>query len=117
MLAARVEPKNGPSREEAGTSIFARCFSSERRIFAEHVELPRVVVMTGCEGVVVMAYFGEVSRLELQGEIHQGIGDVSSGFIGEGVFRLWIRRASPHALPPVRCADLGPKRIRSSEAA
>ena len=83
MLAARVEPKKGPSKEETKTTgglaavTWARLLGSERRMFAEQVELPRVVVMSGCEEVVVTAYFGVVVRLELQGEIHQGVRDVS----------------------------------------
>ena len=59
MLAARVEPKNGPQR-------------SEGQMFAEQVELRRIVVACGRDGLVVTAYLGEVGRLELQGEFHQG---------------------------------------------
>ena len=66
MLAARVEPKNGHGR-------------SEGLIFAEQVKLPRFVVTSGRDGVVVAAYFGEVGRLELQGEFHQGVRNVSGG--------------------------------------
>jgi hypothetical protein len=74
MLAARVEPKNGPGR-------------SEGLVFAEEVELRRVVVTSfGSDGVVVTAYFGEVCRLELQGELHQSVCDVSGGLIGDVVF-------------------------------
>jgi hypothetical protein len=56
MLAARVEPKNGPGRLEG-------------LVFAEEVELRRVVVTSGCDGVVVTAYLSEVCCLELQGEL------------------------------------------------
>src|ERR1700719_2742246 len=66
--------------------IYGRFQRSERRMFAEQVELPRVVVMLGCNGIVVTAYFGEVGRLELQGEFHQGVCNVSGSFIGNGVF-------------------------------
>src|SRR6266852_2774446 len=59
---------------------------SEGLIFAEQVELPRVVITSGCDGVVVTAYFSEVGRLELQGEFHQGVRNVSGSFIGDGVF-------------------------------
>src|ERR1700687_303425 len=62
--------------------IYGRFQRSERRMFAEQVELPRVVVMLGCNGIVVTAYFGEVGRLELQGEFHQGVCNVSGSFIG-----------------------------------
>ena len=34
----------------------------------------------------VAAYLSEVGRLELQGEFHQRVRDVSGGFIGDGVF-------------------------------
>ena len=93
MLAARVEPKNGPGKEETkkadGVSQHShgdRFLRSERRMFAEQVELPRVVATSGCNGIVVTAYFGEVGRLELQSEFHQGVRNVSGGFIGDGVF-------------------------------
>jgi len=42
--------------------------------------------MSVCEGVVVTAYFGVVVRLELQGEIHQGVRNASGSFIEDGVF-------------------------------
>ena len=32
------------------------------------------------------ADLGEVGRLELQGELHQRVGDICGGFIGDGVF-------------------------------
>src|ERR1700681_1114180 len=75
MLAARVEPKNGPKKP-----------GSERRMFAEHIELPRIVVTFWRDGLVVTAYLGEVARLELQGDLHQRVRNVSGGFIGDGVF-------------------------------
>src|ERR1700676_819100 len=59
---------------------------SEGRLFAEQVELPRVVVTFGCDGLVVTAYLGEVGCLELQGEFHQRVRNVSGGFIRGGVF-------------------------------
>jgi hypothetical protein len=74
---------------------------SERRVFAEHIELPRIVVTFGRDGLVVTAYLGEVGRLELQGEFHQGVRNVRGGFIGDGVFGRTIpeihRRAAGHA--------------------
>jgi len=73
MLAAWVEPKNGPGRLEG-------------LVFAEEVELRRVVVTSGCDGVVVTAYLSEVCCLELQGELHQRVCDVSGGLIGDVVF-------------------------------
>ena len=42
---------------------------SERRMFAEQVELPRVVITCGRVGLVVPAYLSEVGGLELQGRI------------------------------------------------
>ena len=62
-------------------------------MFAEQVELPRIVVTSGCDGLAVTAYLGEVGRLELQGELHQGVRNVSGGFIGDGVSRaIWLAR-------------------------
>ncbi len=56
-------------------------------MFAEQIELARIVVVTcGRDGLVVTADLGEVGRLELQGEFHQRVRDVSGGFIGDGVF-------------------------------
>jgi hypothetical protein len=59
---------------------------SEGLILAEEVELPSVVVTSGRDGLVVTAYLSEVCRLELQGELHQRVCDVSGGLIGDGVF-------------------------------
>src|ERR1700704_6496714 len=60
---------------------------SEGGMFAEQVELRRVVVVTcGRIGLVVSAYLGEVGRLELQGDLHQRVRNVGGGFIGDGVF-------------------------------
>jgi hypothetical protein len=39
------------------------------------------------DGLMVTADLGEVGGFELQGEVHQRVGDVSGGFIGDGVFR------------------------------
>jgi hypothetical protein len=47
MLAARVEPKNGPRR-------------SEGLMFVEQFELPTIVVTFWRDGLVVTAYLGEV---------------------------------------------------------
>src|ERR1700693_1973386 len=78
MLAARVEPKNGPQNKKAGQilSIRMRPFPAFRR----------AVVTFWRDGLVVTAYLGEVARLELQGDLHQRVGNVSGGFIGDGVF-------------------------------
>jgi hypothetical protein len=46
---------------------------SERRVFAEHVELARVIITCGGDGLVVTVYLGEVARLELQGNLHQRV--------------------------------------------
>src|SRR5947209_7470847 len=45
-----------------------------------------VVVTFWRDGLVVTAYLGEVARLELQGDLHQRVRNVSGGFIGDGVF-------------------------------
>ena len=56
-------------------------------MLAEQVELPRGVgVAFRCDGFVVAADLGEVARLEFQGELHQRVGNVSGGFIGDGIF-------------------------------
>src|SRR5271155_10310 len=89
-LAARVEPKNGPKNKKAGQILTAfgcvRFQRSEGLLFAEQVELPTVVVTFWRDGLVVTAYLGKVARLELQGDLHQGVRNVSGGFIGDGVF-------------------------------
>jgi hypothetical protein len=54
-------------------------------LFAERIALARSGVGCWRDGLVVAAYLGEVGRLELQGEFHQGICDVSGGFVGDGV--------------------------------
>src|ERR1700678_3625968 len=59
---------------------------SEGLMFAEQVELPRAIVRLGYDGLVVTVYLGEVGCLELQGEFHQGVRNVSGGFIGDGIF-------------------------------
>jgi|WetSurMetagenome_2_1015567.scaffolds.fasta_scaffold293700_3 hypothetical protein len=71
---------------------------SKRRIPAEQFELQRGVRLSPCscpvarllvmlDGLMVTADLGEVGGFELQGEVHQRVGDVSGGFIGDGVFR------------------------------
>jgi hypothetical protein len=84
MFAARVEPKNGP---KTGTRAWKSDFQSTHlRPFAAGC-LPN---RSSCRGAVlrfgVAAYLSEVGRLELQGEVHQRVRDVSGGFIGDGVF-------------------------------
>ena len=89
MLAARVEPKNGPKNKKAGLILTAfGCvrFQRSEGMFAEQVELPTVVVTFWHDGLVVTAYLGEVGRLELQGDLHQRVRNGSGGFIGDGVF-------------------------------
>jgi hypothetical protein len=55
-------------------------------MFFEQIELAWDGAGCWCDGLVVTAYLGEVGRLELQGEFHQGVCDVSGGFVGDGVF-------------------------------
>ena len=57
-------------------------------MFVEQFELPTIVVTFWRDGLVVTAYLGEVARLELQGDLHQRVRNVSGGFIGDGVFGL-----------------------------
>src|SRR5271167_469360 len=63
MLAARVEPKNGPKNKKAGQILTAfgcvRFQRSEGLLFAEQVELPTVVVTFWRDGLVVTAYSGD----------------------------------------------------------
>jgi hypothetical protein len=92
MLAARVEPKNGPRREQerrvrlSPHSHAAVSSCSKRRMFAEQVELRRIIVTCGRDGLVVTAYLGEVGGLELPGDLHQRVRNESGGFVGDSVF-------------------------------
>lgn len=62
---------------------------------SEQVELARIVVGLGGNRLVVPADLGVVVVLELEGELHQRLGDVSGGFIGEVEFvRLFCARGS-----------------------
>src|SRR5215469_17408529 len=63
--------------------------ASEGAMFAEQVELPRVVVMFGCNRLVVTAYLSEMGFLELEGDLHQGVRSISGGFIGDDIFGRW----------------------------
>jgi len=58
-------------------------------MFAEQVDLPRVVVMFGCNRLVVTAYLSEMGFLELEGDLHQGVRNISGGFIGDDIFGRW----------------------------
>ena len=62
---------------------------SEGAMFAEQVELPRIVVTFGCDGLVVTAYLSEMGCLELEGDLHHGVRNISGGFIGDGIFGRW----------------------------
>ena len=56
-------------------------------MFAEQIELPRAVGVTfRRDGLVVAENLSEVARLECQGELHQCVGNVSGGFVGDGIF-------------------------------
>ena len=59
---------------------------SESRMSVEQVELLRVVVRMGRDGLVVTAYLSEVGRFELQSELHQRVCNVRGSFIGDSVF-------------------------------
>lgn len=82
---------------------------------AEQIELCRIVVaqlLIMREGLMVASDLGEVGGLELQGKLHQRIGDVGGGFIGDGVFRgagllAWASSLSPrtHCAFLVQCRE------------
>ena len=55
-------------------------------MFFEEIELSRHCAGCWHDGLVVTAYLGEVGLLKLQGELHQGVCDVSGGFVGGGIF-------------------------------
>jgi len=56
-----------------------------------------VVVTLGADGLVVAAYLGVVVCLEVEGELHQCLGDVSSDFIGNGeLIRLFCAGFARH---------------------
>ena len=48
-----------------------------------------MVVTFGCDGLVVTAYLSEMGCLELEGDLHQGVRNISGGFIGDGIFGRW----------------------------
>src|SRR5438445_2314378 len=84
-----LEPKNGPERRMRSRgsdfrSIALAVISSG--MFFEQIELSWDGAACWRDGLVVTAYLGEMGRLELQGEFHQGVGDVAGGFVGDGVF-------------------------------
>ena len=87
----RVEQMNDTNKKQVHGAD-AWCLSlrwSERRMSAEEIELYRIVVTPLAvlrEGLVVTADLGEVGALELQGEVHQRVGDIGGGFIGDGIF-------------------------------
>ena len=56
----------------------------------EQVELARVLVRLGADGFVVAAYLSVVVCLEVEGELHQCLGDVGGGFIGDGELMLLL---------------------------
>ena len=88
MLAARVEQKNILLGREEGEQ--ARKHSAATVRTGEQIKLARVVVGRGRDGLVMPAYLSEVGGLELQGEVHQRLGNIGGGFIGRGVFGQWI---------------------------
>jgi hypothetical protein len=80
-----------PGSSSQGSALIIRASiskQSERRMFAEQIELPRGVGVTfGRDGSVVAADLGEMAFLEFQGELHQRVRNVSGGFIGNGILR------------------------------
>ena len=51
------------------------------------MELPISIAVTVTrDGLVVTPYLGEVGCLELHGELHERVGDVSGGLVGDGIF-------------------------------
>ena len=55
---------------------------------AEEIKLAHICVGLGRDCFVVPAYLSVVSVLELERELHQCVGDVSRGFIGDGELTL-----------------------------
>ena len=94
--------KECPQQENKKTGLVLKACAcgrfqrSERRMFAEQIELPRVAVRSGRDGLVVTAYLGQVGRLELQSEFHQRVRNVSGGFIGDGVSGQFVWALACH---------------------
>ena len=53
-------------------------------LWRKEIELARIVIGLGHNRLIVATYLGVVVVLELEREPHQGVGDVSGGFVGEG---------------------------------
>jgi len=54
-------------------------------LWRKEIELARIVVgLVGGDCFVVATYLGIVAVLELNGELHQGVGNVGGGLIGDG---------------------------------
>ena len=51
---------------------------------SEEIELTRILVGLGRDFLVVATYLDVVAVLELERELHQGVGDVGRGLIGDG---------------------------------
>jgi hypothetical protein len=82
MIAARGEAWLPAGNGEPQSDIRILALAGVSRVlFAERIEVVR-----WRDGLVVTAYLGEVGVLELQGKFHQGVCDVSGGFVGDGVF-------------------------------
>src|SRR3974377_1246017 len=54
------------------------------RLRWEELELARIVIGLGRNRLIVVTYLGVVVVLELERELHQRVGDVSDGLVGEG---------------------------------
>ena len=80
--------------ERSGTALPG----GQGRLLREEVELGRIVLRFGCEGLIVTTYLGVVVFLKVECELHQRVSDVSDGFVGEGelVFLLGAVFASCH---------------------
>jgi len=84
----RGEAKNGPrpGNEELESDVGSLALAAVSTVlFAERIALAGSGVGCWRGGLVVAAYLGEVGRLELQGELHQGVCNVSGGCVGGGV--------------------------------
>jgi len=80
----RMEPRR---EREAGIRFSKHSLAAvSNGMFAEQVELPWGGATSWRDRLVVTAYLSKVCRLELQGEFHQGVCNVSGSFIGDGVF-------------------------------
>src|SRR5262249_2818547 len=87
----RLAQKGRDGRGRALTRFGAiNCGVLPGELWRKEIELARIVLRLRCDRLVVATYLGVVGILELEREPHQGVGDVSDGFIGEGELVLLL---------------------------